>query len=186
MTEREIAANGPTRQLTSTVHDHRVAWLTALAIAIHVAESALPSPMPGLKPGLANIVTIAVLMVYGWQTAAWVSLLRVIVGSILIGTFLTPTFVLSLCGAVASIAVLGLLSRLPGAGCGPIGYSLAAALAHMAGQFYCAYFLFIPHDALFGLLPPLMTLAAAFGVLNGILVHTMLTRLQEAPHHGQP
>jgi len=184
MAKREIAANAP-GQLTSTIHDHRVAWLTALAIAIHVAESALPSPLPGLKPGLANIVTIAVLMVYGWQTAAWVSLLRVIVGSILIGTFLTPTFALSLCGAIASIFVLGLLSRLPGAGCGPIGYSLAAALAHMAGQFYSAYILFIPHEALFGLLPPLMTLAAAFGVLNGLLVHTMLTHLSKTTHDGQ-
>ena len=184
MAEREITANAP-QQLTSTVHDHRVAWLTALAIAIHVAESALPSPLPGLKPGLANIVTIAVLMIYGWQTAAWVSLLRVIVGSVLIGTFLTPTFVLSLCGAIASICVLGLLSRFPGAGCGPIGYSLAAALAHMAGQFYSAYILFIPHEALFGLLPPLMTLAAAFGVLNGILVHAMLTHLPKTTYDGQ-
>jgi heptaprenyl diphosphate synthase len=174
--DREIAERGHVRTLTSTAHDHHIAWLTALAIAIHIAESALPSPIPGLKPGLANVVTIAALVVYGWGTAAWVSLLRVLIGSILVGTFLTPTFMLSLSGAVSSVIVLGLLSRIPGRGCGPIGFSLAAALAHMVAQFYCAYVLFIPHEAIFGLLPVLTTMAAAFGLLNGLLVHTMLSR----------
>ena len=42
----------------TTRQDHRIAWLTALAITIHIAESALPSPLPGIKPGLANVVTI--------------------------------------------------------------------------------------------------------------------------------
>ncbi|MGD9000355.1 MAG: Gx transporter family protein, partial [Granulosicoccaceae bacterium] len=35
--------------------DQRIARLAALAIVIHVAESALPSPLPGIKPGFANI-----------------------------------------------------------------------------------------------------------------------------------
>ena len=83
----------------TTRQDHRIAWLTALAITIHIAESALPSPLPGIKPGLANVVTIVALVQYGWGTAAWVALLRVLIGSLLIGTFLSPTFLLSLAGA---------------------------------------------------------------------------------------
>jgi len=162
--------------------DHRIAWLAALAITIHIAESALPNPLPGVKPGLANVVTIAVLCLYGWRMAAWVSLLRVLVGSLLLGTFLSPTFVLSLAGALASITTLGAASALsahllPGRGLGPAGYSLLAAMAHIAGQFYSAYWLFIPHAALFTLLPVLMTLAVILGLINGIITRTMLQRL---------
>jgi heptaprenyl diphosphate synthase len=169
--------------LQTTREDHRIAWLTALAITIHIAESALPSPIPGVKPGLANIITIICLMHYGWRTAAWVSILRVLVGSLLVGTFLSPTFALSLSGAVASIIVLGLASLLPRKGAsqgfGPIGYSLMAALAHMAAQFTTAYWLFIPHTGLFHLLPILMTVAAIFGLASGIIAKHMINRIKQ-------
>lgn len=167
--------------------DYRIAWLAALAITIHIAESALPSPLPGVKPGLANVITIAVFMLYGWRAAIWVSLLRVIVGSLLIGTFLTPTFVLSLTGALSALAAIGLGQwlfhfRMWG-GLGPIGYCLLAAMAHMAGQFFAAYALFIPHPALFALLPILMTVAVCFGLLSGIIVKSMIVRLRQYSDH---
>ncbi len=168
--------------LKTTSKDHLIAWLAALAIAIHIIESVLPSPLPGVKPGLANVITIAVFMLYGWRTAVWVSMLRVLVGSILIGTFLSPTFMLSFSGAVASLIVLWLASRLPGEGLGPIGLCLLAAMAHMFGQFYTAYLLFIPHQGLFKLLPLLMTAAVVFGIISGIIVRSMLRHLDNAAH----
>ncbi|MEW6353388.1 MAG: Gx transporter family protein [Pseudomonadota bacterium] len=167
--------------LQTTREDHLVAWLTALAITIHIAESALPSPVPGIKPGLANVVTVAVLLRYGWRLAAQVALLRVLVGSLVLGTFLSPTFVLSLAGAVCSTAVLGaahaLARHMPGCGFSALGYSVLAALAHMAGQFYVAYALFIPHPGLLHLLPVLMSAAVIFGVVSGIITNAMLKNL---------
>ncbi len=171
--------------IPTTRQDHRIAWLTALAITIHIAESALPSPLPGIKPGLANVVTIVALIQFGWGTAAWVALLRVLIGSLLIGTFLSPTFLLSLSGAVASIAVLRIATWLPGRGFGPVGYSLLAALAHMATQFFTAYWVFIPHDGLFHLLPVLMTAAVIFGVTSGMVTQLALKRLS-APEVSVP
>ena len=164
--------------LQTTQEDHRIAWLAALAITIHIAESALPTPIPGAKPGLANIITIICLMQYGWRTAAWVAVLRVLVGSIMIGTFLSPTFVLSFSGAVASLTILGIASRLPGIEFGAVGYSLLAAMAHMAAQFFTAYLLFIPHEGLFRLLPILMTMAVFFGVTSGIIAHQVIVRIK--------
>ena len=161
-------------QLATTREDHRIAWLAALAITIHVAEAALPSPLPGIKPGLANIITIAVLIRYGWSTAAWVSLLRVLAGSLLIGTFLSPTFMLSLTGAISSIGILKLATLLPGRGFGPVGFSVLAALAHMSGQFAVAYYLFIPHPALLHLLPVLLTASLIFGIISGIITAMLL------------
>lgn len=167
--------------LTTTSEDQRIAWLTALAITIHVAEAALPSPLPGVKPGLANIITIAVLIRYGWNSAAWVSLLRVLAGSLLIGTFLSPTFMLSLAGATCSILVLKPASKLPGRGFGPVGYSILAAMAHMSGQFALAYFLFIPHAALLHLLPILLSASLLFGILCGVLAAMLLKTCTPLP-----
>lgn len=166
--------------IETTRDDHRVAWLTALAISLHIAESALPSPLPGIKPGLANVITVIVLIQFGWRLAAWVNLLRVVAGSLLIGTFLSPTFLLSFSGALAATLTFSVLSQLPGQGCGPIGYSVAAAMSHMAAQFWMAYILFIRHDALFHLLPLLMTAALIFGILNGVIALALLRQLP--PH----
>lgn len=163
--------------LKSRKEDHRIAWLAALAISIHVLESGLPSPIPGLKPGLANIITITVLCHFGWRTAAWVSMLRVLVGSIIIGTFLSPTFMMSLAGASASILLLGIGTKLPGRGFGPIGYSLLAAIGHIGAQFVTAYMLFIPHPGLWRLFPVLLTFAIVLGIVNGIISRLLLKRV---------
>ncbi len=163
--------------LTTTAEDHRIAWLAALAITIHIAESALPSPLPGIKPGLANMVTIATLCIYGLRTTAWVMLLRVVAGSLLLGTFLSPTFTLSFSGALASLLVLTVAHLLPAIRFGAVGYSLLAAMGHMSGQFAVAYWLFIPHPALLHLFPILMTAAVLFGLVSGIIVATMLKRI---------
>jgi heptaprenyl diphosphate synthase len=164
-------------RIQTTRDDYRIAWLAALAITIHIAESALPSPLPGVKPGLANVITVITLLTFGWRAAVWVSLLRVLAGSLLIGSFLTPTFILSFSGAVASLVVLGLAMRLPGRGFGPIGHSLLAAQAHMAGQFMVVYWLFIPNAALLNLLPPFMTAALLFGVISGTIAAAMLQQM---------
>lgn len=174
-----------TRVIQTRRDDHLVAGLAALAITIHIAESALPSPLPGIKPGLANVVTLLVLCRYGWRLAAWVSLLRVLVGSILIGTFLSPTFFLSASGAIVSLLVLGGLhglSRLwPAWAVGPLGLGLAGAMAHMTGQFGVAYALFIPHPGILALYPVLLALAAILGIVSGILTQAVLARLNSTP-----
>ena len=162
--------------------DFVVAGLAALAITIHVAESALPSPLPGVKPGLANVVTLVALTMFGWRVAAWVAFLRVLVGSLFIGTFLSPTFMLSFSGAVCSITVLGLVSIWAKSGRfmapGPVGLGILASMAHMFGQFYAAYGLFIHHKALFNLLPVLMTAALFFGIISGLIAASMVNYLK--------
>lgn len=169
-------------RVETSPEDHRIAALAALAIAIHVLEASLPSPVPGIKPGLANVITVASLLLFGWRTAAWVSLLRVLAGSLFVGTFLTPTFLLSLTGAVCALAALG-LGRLAGAGrLSAVGLSVLAALAHMGGQFFAAYALFIPHPALLRLLPALMTAALLFGLVSGTIAQAMLRRMPDTPY----
>ena len=168
--------------LTTTRDDHLIAWLTAMAVAIHVLESSLPMPLPGVKPGLANVITIVVLMLFGIRFAVWVSLLRVLISALVLGTFLSPTFFMSLGGALGSVAVLVVLSRLntilPVLQFGAVSYAVFAAIAHMTGQFFMAWFVFLPHPAMFKLLPLFMTAAVLTGILTGIISGMVVKRLQ--------
>src|SRR5438477_2785843 len=148
--------------------------MAALAIALSLAEAALPSPLPGVKPGLANIVTLMVLLRHGWRMAAWVSVLRVVAGSMLLGSFLSPGFVLSAGGALASIAALSLTIRLPPPWFGPVTHSVVAAFAHIAMQLAIVYFWLIPHAALLRLSPLFALAALVFGSVNGVVAARLL------------
>lgn len=156
--------------------DHRVARLAALAIALAVAEAVIPSPIPGIKPGLANIVVLVCWVRYGWATAAWVSLLRVLAVSLLIGSFLAPAFFLSLAGALASLAALAAASILPRRWFGPVSASLLAAYAHIGGQLALAIGWFMPGAGIGGLLPFFAGAALAFGLANGLAAAWLLSR----------
>lgn len=174
-----------TEPMAATAEDRLVAGFAALAIVIHVLEAGFPSPIPGIKPGLANAITLIVLLRHGWRLAVWVAALRIVAGSLLVGSFLAPGFWLSLTGAAASLAALGLCwqwnrlsaRRLPSLQLSALGLSLCAALAHMAGQFALAYLMFVPHSGLLTLLPLLMTAALVFGLVTGAIADAILRRL---------
>jgi heptaprenyl diphosphate synthase len=155
--------------LQTTAEDHRIARMAAVALGLTVLENAIPSPLPGVKPGLANIVTLIVLARYGWRVAAWVSLLRVVAGSLLFGNFLTPGFFLSLSGAVCSLLVLASAQRLPTRWFGAVSHSVYAAFAHIAGQMTVVYLWLIPHSGILYLVPIFATAALIFGTVNGLI-----------------
>ena len=163
-----------TIELPVTADDRRVARYAAAAIALSVAEAALPSPLPGIKPGLANIIVLVVLARHGWRDAAWVSLLRVLAGSLAIGQFLAPGFFLALSGAICSLAVLALAVRLPARWFGPVTASVLAAFAHIGGQLLLARAWLVPHDGVFFLLPLFATAALLFGAINGLVAARLL------------
>ena len=164
-------------ELTTTAEDHRIAQLAAAAIGLALIDAAIPLPLPGVKPGLSNIVTLIVLSRYGWRWAAWVSGLRVVAGGLLLGQFLSPGFLLSLCGALASLLALGLASRLPRRWFGPVSWSVAAAFAHIGGQLLLARLWLIPHNGVFYLLPLFSAAALAFGIINGLIASRLLADL---------
>ena len=155
--------------LAVTPADRRIARYAAAAIVLTIAEAAIPSPLPGVKPGIANIVILIVLARYGWRTAAWVSLLRVIAGSLLLGSFLTPGFFIGLSGAICSLAMLAISQHLPQRWFGTVTQSILAAYAHIAGQLVLVYFWLIPHAGLAYLLPIFAAAALIFGSVNGLI-----------------
>jgi heptaprenyl diphosphate synthase len=161
-------------EIQTTSDDHRIAKLAAFAIGLHLLEAVVPSPLPGVKPGLANIVTLFVLYRFDFATAAWVSLLRVFASSLLLGNFLSPTFALSLSGALLSLAGLYFAQYLPRRYFSAVTLSLLAAFAHMAGQLLVVRVWLIPHAGIAYLIPIFMAAALVFGVVNGLLTNYLL------------
>jgi len=164
----------PQRHFQTTEEDHRIAKLTAFAIGLHMLESAFPSPLPGVKPGIANIIVLYVLQRYGIQAAVWVSLLRVFASSLLLGQFLTPSFLLSLSGAILSLIALAISQRLPKRYFSVITLSILAAFAHIAGQLIVVRLLLIPHASVMVLVPVFALAALFFGVVNGLITAKLL------------
>ncbi|MFM9913178.1 MAG: Gx transporter family protein [Methylophilaceae bacterium] len=162
--------------INTSAADHKVAKLAALAIALHLAEAVLPSPLPGVKPGIANIITLYALHQYGFGTAVWISLLRVFAASLLFGSFLSPTFILSLSGALASLVMLWFATRLPAKQFGAVSHSILAAFAHIAGQLLVVWIWLIPHAGLLYLVPMFAAAALLFGTLNGLVTATLLKK----------
>ena len=156
-------------RLDTTSDDHQIARMAAIALGLTILENAIPSPLPGVKPGLANIVTLIVLSKFGWRMAAWVSLLRVVAGSLLFGSFLTPGFFLSLIGAVLSLIVLAFFRHLPSRWFGPVSHSIFAAFAHITGQMLVVFLWLIPHAGIAYLIPLFATAALVFGTVNGLI-----------------
>ena len=157
-----------------TSDDHTVAKLAAIAIALSIIEFFLPSPIPGVKPGIANIIVLFTLYKFNFKTAAWVSLIRVFVSSVLIGTLMSPTFFLSLFGAISSLFLLFIFQKLPKKYFSIISLSIIAAFGHIAGQFFIARIWIIQHDSIFNLLPVFLISALIFGLLSAFINHTLL------------
>lgn len=167
-------------QIKTTLDDHRIAKLAAFAIALHMVEAVLPSPLPGVKPGIANIVTLYVLLKYDFATAAWVSILRVFASSLLLGQFLSPAFALSLSGALLSLGALWLAQHLPKGYFSTVTLSIIAAFAHIAGQLLMVRLWLIPHAGVAYLIPVFAAAALFFGLINGLITAKLLqnTKLQ--------
>ena len=154
--------------------DHQIAKLSAIAVALSLIEFFFPSPIPGVKPGIANIIILFTIIKFDFITALWVSIIRVFVVSIIVGTFLGPTFFLSLIGSIFSLFFLFLFKGINGKYFSVISLSLIAAFAHIIGQFVIIRFWIIPHDGIFYLLPIFMISALIFGLVNGIITRSLL------------
>jgi len=168
-------------ELHASAEDRRVAALAAAAIGLTLAEAAIPLPIPGVKPGLANIVTLVVLYRHGWRMAAWVAGLRIVAGALALGQFLTPAFLLSLSGGIASLLLLALAIRLPARWFGPVGLSMLAAFAHVGAQLLLVDIWLLPGASILGLMPLFLSAAWITGLVNGFAAAHLLHTQESKP-----
>ncbi len=154
-----------------------LALLTAIALTIFMAEAQLPPilPIPGVKLGLANIVTVYAMFALGPGDAMMILLCRVFLGSVFSGQMMTLFY--SLAGGVLSWLVMLLLRRVLTLRqmwlCSPI-----AGIFHNLGQLLAALVLMGTWTVL-AYLPYLIIAGAISGVFTGLCAQFLLARLKK-------
>jgi heptaprenyl diphosphate synthase len=156
----------------------RTALLAGFGLVMFLFETILPRPLPWAKPGLANIATLLALYLLGAASAWAVTLLRVLLGSFFIGSFLNPGFWLSLAGGGAAALIMTVLKKYASRQFSVIGISLAGALAHVLAQIAVAGWLIVRRVEIVYLLPAMLWPALFAGFVVGIVAFLLLERLR--------
>lgn len=159
------------------------AMLTALALGLSTLENLFPVtlfiPLPGVKLGLANIVTVFALYQLGAAPALCILAARCLLGSLFAGN--ASALLFSLLGGVLAMLVMMALTRLRGLSV--YGVSIGGAAAHNCGQIAAAC-LTLGSMAPLYYLPILLGASLITGAVTGVaaaclfraLVHTNILR----------
>lgn len=145
-----------------------LALLIALAVAINAIESSIPNPLPWVRIGLANVITLLVLLIYGFRDALIVTVTRVFLASLVTGGFLGPAFVLSLGGSLASVTAMQIMMET--GFFSAIGLSVGGSFIHTLTQFGLLIILVTGDLSILRVAPPFLLLSLPAGTLVGLLV----------------
>jgi uncharacterized membrane protein/energy-coupling factor transporter transmembrane protein EcfT len=134
------------------------------------------------------MLTLTALVVLGFGYALEVAVLRTLLSSFIMGTFMSPTFILSFSGAVLSTLVMGFFYWLSGFHkryrFSIIGISIIGAFSHNMVQLYLAYVLLVKHSGIFVFFPWLSIGAVGTGWVVGVVTGGVCRRLKEIPKEG--
>ncbi len=149
--------------------------MVGMAMGLHIFESMfpIPAPFPGAKLGLANIVTLFVVVNFGPKEAVVVTVLRTVLGSLMTGTFFNIPFFLSFSGGVTSSLMMGVTYKVLRDSFSLVGISILGALTHNVVQVAVAAYL-VSTAGIFVYLPYLLLFALPTGFFVGIVTRQML------------
>ncbi|WP_129596853.1 Gx transporter family protein [Anaerophilus nitritogenes] len=135
--------------------------ITTIGTALNILESFIPLPIsgvPGAKLGLANIVNLVALVVFGLKYGLIVGILRSILATL--GTGAVTGLFYSLSGAIVSTIVMWIVYNFFSKKFSLIGVSIFGALAHNIAQLSVASVMI--HNVLIFTYLPLMMLMSLF------------------------
>ena len=148
--------------------------LCAIALTIFMVEAQIPPllPIPGIKLGLANIVTVFAVFALGPKEAAAVLFVRIFLGAVFAGNFST-IFYSAAGGGLAILVTIGLRrilskNQLWVAGC-------LGAVAHSVGQMAMAIAITQTGELLL-YLPVMIVVSIVTGLFTGLCAQFLVNR----------
>lgn len=150
--------------------------LTAVATIIFIIELRIPNiiPIPGIKLGLANIITDYAAYRFSAKDVLLIAVARVFLGSLFGGNF--SVIIYSLSGALACLAGMILLRKII-----PLEYvwlcSIIGAILHNTGQMAAAIFI-TRTPAVLAYYPPLIISGSIAGLFTGLCAMFILKRVK--------
>lgn len=148
-----------------------IAIMVSIAIVLSIVESFIPTGIPGVKLGLANVATLIVLYYYSLKEAAFVQFLRVLVVGLIYSGLFSQAFLLSLSGAILSFLIMLTLYLIKKFSI--VSISVISAMGHSIGQILFASFL-MKTTSVYLYLPLLLTLSILSGIITGYLAYMVL------------
>ena len=151
-----------------------MALLTAIALTIFMIEAQIPAlvPIPGVKIGLANIVTVFAVFAIGPGEAAAILFVRVFLGAVFAGNF--STILYSGAGGFCAILVTILLKKILTDRQLWVAGALGA-VAHSLGQMGMAV-LITGTPSLVVYLPVMIAISIVTGLFTGLCAQTIIHR----------
>jgi heptaprenyl diphosphate synthase len=152
----------------------KLALLTGVALIIFIIELQIPNiiPIPGVKLGLANIVTVYAVYKYSAKETAAIVLTRVVLGAIFGGNIAAIMY--SMAGAVLCLAGMLIVKRIV-----PLKYiwlsSILGAILHNTGQIIVAV-LVMRSFAVVSVYPFLLTAGCIAGAFTGLCAQFLIKR----------
>ena len=154
------------------------AVLAAVALVLFVVEAQIPPlvPIPGIKLGLANIVTVWALMRVGAPDALGVTLVRITLGSIFTGTL--TSFIFSVSGGLFAFAAIFCLRKVLRENQIFVA-GVAGAIFHNAGQLTAAA---ITYDtaSVFVWAPVLILSGIVTGLFTGLVAQLLAAKIPKS------
>lgn len=149
--------------------------LIALAFVFSYVEAMIPLPVfvPGMKLGLANLVSVAGLYSVGLAGTALVAMVRIVLVGFTFGN--TFSMLYGLAGGTASMTVM-ILARKSG-WFSPVGVSILGGIFHNAGQLIIAAFV-VRTTGVFVYFPALLASGVVTGTVIGLLGGWIVERIR--------
>ena len=148
--------------------------LSAIALTIFMLEAQLPPllPLPGVKIGLANIVTVFAVFALGWKEAAAILFCRIFLGAVFAGNFSSIFYSAAggFCAILVTILLQLVLTRKQMWVAGSLG-----AVAHSVGQVSMAVFI-TGTPGVFAYLPMLAAISVITGFFTGLCAQFLVNR----------
>jgi heptaprenyl diphosphate synthase len=155
----------------------RVAFLglfTAFTMILSFVESQIPTfvAIPGIKLGISNIAIIIILYRYGFKEAAFISLLRVVLTSLLFGTVLSMVY--SIAGAILSLAAMVILKKVLSV----VTVSVIGGVFHNIGQIAVAILVTETTELIY-YLPVLIISGVIAGIVVGLVAGIAVKKIEK-------
>ena len=152
----------------------QMAMLTAIALTIFMIESQIPAlvPIPGVKLGLANIVTVFAVFALGPREAASILFVRIFLGAVFAGNFSTILYsgAGGLCAILVTIGLRKLLTKQQLWVAGAL-----SAIGHSVGQMAMAITI-TATPGLAAYLPVMIVCSVITGLFTGLCAQLLLNR----------
>ena len=145
-----------------------IAFLATMAIFLAIAEHMIPKPLPWMRIGLANAITLYAFTILRKREVFLIVVSRVVSTSLLIGSFMSLGFLLSIAGAVSSFIIMGIIFSYFRRVFSLVGISILGAVTSNLVQLLLVNAVFVRSSISYYFVPIVLLFALGGGILSGL------------------